>query len=75
MMMATYPQSGDILVSRSTGRIEHDVTIVSDTTHKVCSTHDRAIAVASELARARHVDVWLTEDHTHFIRLATYRSG
>ena len=69
------PQPGDVLVSRSIARIEHDLSIVPDAPHLTCDTHDHAIAAASELAERLHVDAWLTEDHLHFMRIGSHRNS
>jgi hypothetical protein len=67
------PLAGDVLVSRLAERVEHEVSIVPGQAEFVCPTHDKAIAQAQELARQRHVDVWLTEDHIHVLKIASYR--
>jgi hypothetical protein len=68
-----WPQTGDILVSNPRSTLEHEVSIVPALPHLTCPNHDTAVAQADALARARQVDVWLTEDQTHFLRLASYR--
>ena len=70
-----HPQTGDILVSRSSGNIEHQVSIVPDAPFESCPTHTCAVDKASALARERGVDAWLTEDLIHFMRLASYRAS
>lgn len=67
------PQNGDVLVSNRSATVEHDVSVVPNPAEMVCPTHDSAVAKAHELAKARGVDVWLTEDHTHFLKLCSYR--
>ena len=67
------PQDGDILVSKPTATIEHCLSIVGGSTVETCPTHDSALTKARGLAQDRHVDVWLTEDHTHFLKIASYR--
>ena len=67
------PQPGDVLVSKSTATLAHDVSIVPAPADVVCPTHDTAIARAHELAKDRQVDLWLTEDHIHFMKMASYR--
>jgi hypothetical protein len=69
------PQVGDVLVSNPTATLDHDLSIVPNTPHVICPTHDVAVARGHELARDLGVDVWLTEDHTHFIKLGSYRDG
>lgn len=66
-------QDGDVLVSNPSATIEHRVSIVGDSTVHTCPNHDAAVTKARELAKDRHVDVWLTEDHTHFMKVASYR--
>lgn len=67
------PRGGDVLVSNPTATVEHTVSIVPAPPDLICPNHDAAIGKAHELARDRHVDVWLTEDHTHFLKIASYR--
>ena len=67
------PQPGDILVSNRSATTDHDVSIVPRRAHWVYPNHSAAVAEAHELAKARQADVWLTEDHTHFLKLASYR--
>jgi hypothetical protein len=68
------PQNGDVLVSNPTATIAHDVSIVPAAPAIVCPNHDTAVAKACELAKERGVDAWLTEDHTHFLKIASYRT-
>lgn len=67
------PQDGDVLVSNPTARIEHDVSVVPAPRTLVCPNHAAAVAQARELAKNRRVDAWLTGDHTHFLKIASYR--
>lgn len=69
------PGQGDVLVSNPTATIEHEISIVPEQPHIVCPTHDTAVAKACELAEALQVDAWLTEDHTHFMRIASCRAA
>jgi hypothetical protein len=69
-----HPQSGDILVSRSSGNVEHQIGVVPDAPLVSCPTHDRAVTKACALAQERGVDAWLTEESIHFLRLASYRT-
>jgi len=71
--MVMRPRDGDVLVSRVAERVEHGVSIVPGRAELVCPTHDTAIARAQELARQRHVDAWLTEDHIHVLKIGSYR--
>jgi hypothetical protein len=69
------PRSGDLLVSRPTACVEHRVTVVPAPAVSTCPNHDTAVRRACEMARARHVDAWLTVDHIHFRQLACHREA
>ena len=69
------PAPGDVLISNPTATIEHCVSIVPEADPILCANHDGAIARAHEIGRDRHVDVWLTEDHTPFLKLGSYRTA
>jgi hypothetical protein len=70
-----WPKPGDVLVSNARATVEHDICVVPAPAHIVCPNHDTAVKRAHELARERQVDLWLTEDQTHFLRLASYRAA
>ena len=53
--------------------IEHSIRVVPERQQITCATHDQAIASGRELAERLHVDVWLTEDHCHFLLIASFR--
>jgi hypothetical protein len=67
------PQNGDVVVSHPTATIEHSIYVVPQRPHMRCATHDQAIASGRELAEKLHVDAWLTEDHCHFLLVASFR--
>jgi hypothetical protein len=67
-------QSGDVLVSHPTAVREHQISIVPNPPHALSPTHDAAVADARSEADARGVDAWLTEDHTHVVKIAAHRS-
>ena len=67
------PKNGDVLVSNPTATIAHDVSIVPAPPDIVCPNHDTAVAKACAMAQELGVDAWLTEDHTHFLKIASYR--
>jgi hypothetical protein len=67
------PRDGDVLVSNPTATVEHEICIVPRSPHITCANHDRAVAKGRQLAEQLHVDLWLTEDHRHFMRIGTYR--
>jgi len=68
------PLDGDVLVSKDSARVEHEVSAVPETTASVCPNHDAAVRQAHELAKQRRVDAWLTEDHIHFVKIASHRT-
>lgn len=72
-MQADLPQDGDVLVSHPTATVEHDICIVPRSPHITCPSHDSAVAEGRELAEQLRVDAWLTEDHSHFLRIAAFR--
>ncbi len=66
------PQPGDVLVSNELATTDYVVSVVP-TPFRFCGTHDEALAKARQLAEQLRVDVWLTEDRTHFKHVASYR--
>ena len=76
----TNPQSfsdvkpGDVLVSHPTAVREHEISIIPDAPHAVSPTHDAAVGDGRSEADARGVDAWLTEDHTHVVKIASNRA-
>ena len=66
------PQPGDVLVANLSATTEYDVSIVPGPMF-LCGTHQVATAKACDLAHQLRVDAWLTEDRTHFMRLASHR--
>ena len=67
-------QSGDVLVSRSTAVVEHEISIVPNPPHATASTHDAAVSDGCTEAAALGVDAWLTEDQTHVVKIASHRT-
>jgi len=66
------PQPGDVLVANLLATTDYDVSIVPGPFF-LCGTHHVATAKARDLAQQLRVDAWLTEDRTHFMRLASHR--
>ena len=66
-------QSGDVLVSHPTAVREHEISIVPNAPHARSPTHDAAVTDARSEADAMGVDAWLTEDHTHAVKIASHR--
>jgi hypothetical protein len=70
------PQAGDILVSERTARADvFEIGIIPTDSDIILTRHSAAIERVQELASARRVDGWYTCDHTHYVRVASYRSG
>jgi hypothetical protein len=69
------PQMGDVLVSKPTASRDHDVSVIPDAESVIQGPHDPAIASGRELAQRLGVHLWLTEEHIHFLRLATHRDN
>jgi hypothetical protein len=67
-------QSGDVLVSHPTAVREHEISIVPNAPHAISPTHDAAVSDGRSEADATGVDAWLTEDQTHVVKIASYRT-
>jgi hypothetical protein len=67
-------QAGDVLVSHSTAVREHDISIVPHAPHATSPTHDAAVIEARSEARGLGVDAWISEDHTHVLKIASNRT-
>jgi hypothetical protein len=69
------PQAGDILASARTARADvFTISIVPSGSEVIVSRYSAAIDRVQQLARTRRVDGWYTCDHTHYARIASYRS-
>ena len=64
---------GDVLVSHPTAVREHEISIVPNAPHATSPTHDAAVSTGRSEADAMGVDAWLTEDHTHVVKIASHR--
>jgi len=68
------PQAGDILGSGRTARADvYSVSVVATAGETAEQRYSDAIGRVQRLARARRVDGWFTSDHTHYVRVASYR--
>jgi hypothetical protein len=74
-MEPQFPRDGDVLVSKPTAIVEHEICVVPRPPHVMYSNHNRAVAEGRRLAQQLKVDAWLTEDHCHFMRIAAYRDS
>jgi hypothetical protein len=73
MMVGMAPRRGDIVVSNRAATIEHEISVVPDPPQLAYGSQHAAVAKARDLAERLRVDAWLTEDRTHFMRIASYR--
>jgi len=64
---------GDVLVSHPTAVREHEISVIPDAPHAISPTHDAAVSNGCAAADALGVDAWLTEDHTHVVKIASHR--
>jgi hypothetical protein len=64
---------GDVLVSHPTALREHQISLIPNAPHATSPTHDAAVSDGRSEADAMGVDAWLTEDHTHVLKIATNR--
>ena len=69
----SHAKSGDVLVSHPTAVREHEISVIPDSPHATSPTHDAAVSDGRSEAGARGVDAWLTEDHTHVVKIASHR--
>jgi hypothetical protein len=64
---------GDVLVSHATAVREHEISVIPNAPHTISPTHDAAVSDGRSEADAMGVDAWLTEDHTHVVKIAANR--
>jgi TFIIF-interacting CTD phosphatase-like protein len=64
---------GDVLVSHATAVREHEISVIPNPPHATSLTHDAAVRDGRSEADAMGVDAWLTEDHTHVVKIAANR--
>lgn len=67
-------KTGDVLVSHPTAVREHQISVIPNAPHAISLTHDAAVSEGRSEADARAVDAWLTEDHTHVVKIASHRA-
>ena len=68
-------QPGDILVSHHTATREHEISIVPNAPHATAPTHDAAVSDGRSQADVKGVDAWVTEDHTHVVKIVSNRES
>jgi len=66
-------KAGDILVSHPTAVREHEISAIPNAPHAMSPTHDEAVSDGRSEADVLGVDAWLTEDHTHVVKIASNR--
>jgi hypothetical protein len=65
------PKPGDVLVSNQTATVQYDVGIVGGPVDSTTAHYTAAVSLAKTLAAEHRVDAWLTEDHIHFLQIAS----
>jgi hypothetical protein len=65
---------GDVLVSHPTAVREYEISVIPNAPHAISPTHKAAVGDGRSEADARGVDAWLTEDHTHVVKIASNRA-
>jgi hypothetical protein len=65
----------DVLVSHPTAVREHEISVPPNAPHAMSPTHDEAVSDGQSEADAFGVDAWLTEDHTHVVKIAPRRAS
>lgn len=71
----TAPQAGDILVRERSARADvFSISTIPTDGDVTVTRYSEAIERVRDLARTRRVDGWYTCDHTHYARIASYRS-
>jgi hypothetical protein len=69
------PQAGDVLASARSARADvYTISVVPAAGHLSATRHAEALERVRELARGQDVDGWLTCDHTHYARVASFRA-
>ena len=66
-------KAGDVLVSHSSAVREHEISVIPKAPHAISPTHDTAVSDGRLQADAMGVDAWLTQDHTHLVKIAANR--
>jgi hypothetical protein len=67
-------KAGDVLVSHPTAVRDHEISIIPNAPHAISATHDKAVSDGRSEADVLGVDAWLTEDHTHVVKIASHRA-
>jgi hypothetical protein len=71
---STGVQAGDVLVSRPTARADvYEISVVPSLARLSDVRYEDGWETGRQLARRLAVDGWFTSDHTHCLRIATYR--
>lgn len=74
--LPSVPQAGDVLASMRTARADvYTISIVPAAAHLRASRYSEALEMVKEIARGREVDGWFTCNHTHYMRVASFREG
>jgi hypothetical protein len=72
---ASAPAPADIVVAKRSASTVYELSAVPGPPQLTAASHTSAVGRAKGLAAQQSVDVWYTEDHTHFTCIARYRVG
>jgi hypothetical protein len=67
-------KEGDVLVSHPTAVREYEISVIPNPPHAMSPTQDEAVTDGRSEADVLGVDAWLTEDHTHVVKIASHRA-
>jgi hypothetical protein len=70
-----WPRDGDLLIARRTATVEHDVLVMPGGEVLARARYELAVAAGRNAAQQLGVDLWRTEDHKHFRKVATFRDA
>lgn len=69
------PKLGDVLCSRPVARADvYAIRVLPGEAQIIGIRHEDAMTRVGDLARELAADGWYTCDHTHFVRIANYRT-
>ena len=67
-------KAGDVLVSHPTAVREHEISVIRTRRTRRLPRTTRRSATDAQKADVLGVDAWLTEDHTHVVKIASNRA-
>lgn len=67
------PVHGDVLIARRSASTVYELIVVPEPPQLTEETYSSAVTRARDLAERRKVDVWYSDDHTHFTCISRCR--